>query len=367
MKLRVGERLRALREGAGVTQEKLREVIGVDHRQTIGQIENDERRVTLEELMKALDFFGVSMDRFTNPFIPLGKQEFSWRRSEADPEGLQQFEDRAREWIGAYQELGRELGEKGTPLRFSLDLTARSSFEEAADAGEAMAVELGLGDVPSKSLATAMQDKLGILVLMVDAIPGISGAASTLPDLNVALINRQEPEGRRNFDLAHELFHLLTWATMPPSWIDGEAANPGDAKRLNRIEQLAENFAAGILMPRYALDALGQPEGDLVEWTVAKAEYLGVSAPALKWRLVNTGICAEIRGIDDSEFRQKRTQPVTNTPALFSAKFAARISTGITKGLISVRKAASLTDLTIEALGDVFDEHGVARPSTMGG
>ena len=75
-----------------------------------------------------------------------------------------------------------------------------------------------------------MQQRMGILVLMVDALPGISGAASTLPDLDVALINRREPEGRRNFDLAHELFHLLTWKTMPPKWLDGEAANDAEAR-----------------------------------------------------------------------------------------------------------------------------------------
>ncbi len=61
-----------------------------------------------------------------------------------------------------------------------------------------------------------MERKLGIFVLMVDAIDGISGAACRLPELDVVLINRHEVAGRRNFDLAHELFHILTWDTMPP-------------------------------------------------------------------------------------------------------------------------------------------------------
>ena len=34
------------------------------------------------------------------------------------------------------------------------------------------------------------------------------------------LVNRHEPRGRRSFDLAHELFHVLTWDAMPPERIE---------------------------------------------------------------------------------------------------------------------------------------------------
>lgn len=370
MELRIGERLRQLRERSGVTQEKLREVMGFENRQTIGQIENGDRRVTIQELMKALDFFEMPLDQFTNPFIPMVKHEFSWRRTETDERELEKFQDDAREWIGAYQELGRALGETPSVLRSTLDLTPKSSFEECLAAGEAMAVQLGLGDQPAKSLAQAMQDRLGILVLMVDATPEISGAASRLPDLNVALVNRRESEGRRNFDLAHELFHLLTWKTMTPSWIDGEPFGMVDAARakdIKRIEQLADKFAAGILMPRYAIAKLGSPQGDIVAWVNAQAEHLGVSAPALKWQLVNFGILPELANIEDGKFRLANKASAVNYPPLFNEAFAIRIAQAITRGLISVRRAADLTKLTVEALGALFDRYNIVRPSTMGG
>jgi|JI8StandDraft_2_1071088.scaffolds.fasta_scaffold07991_7 Zn-dependent peptidase ImmA (M78 family)/DNA-binding XRE family transcriptional regulator len=370
MELRIGERLRQLRERCGVTQEKLREVMGFEHRQTIGQIENGDRRVTIEELMKALEFFEMSLDEFTNPFIPMVKHEFSWRRSETDEKTLMEFQDNAREWIGAYQELGRTLGETPSALRSTLDLTPKSSFEQCFAAGEAMAQQLGLGDQPAKALADVIQHRLGVLVLMVDATPGISGAASRLPDLNVALVNRRESEGRRNFDLAHELFHLLTWKTMTPSWIDGEPCSMVDAareKEIKRIEQLADKFAAGILMPRYAISKLGSPQGDIVAWVNAQADHLGVSAPALKWQLVNLGILPELASIDDSRFRQASKAGAASFPPLFNEGFATRIAQGINRGLISVRRAAGLTNLTIEALGALFDTYKIVRPSTMGG
>lgn len=47
-----------------------------------------------------------------------------------------------------------------------------------------------------------MERDLGILVLMVDAVPGVSGAACHLPELDAVLINRREVPGRRHYDLA---------------------------------------------------------------------------------------------------------------------------------------------------------------------
>ena len=89
-----------------------------------------------------------------------------------------------------------------------------------------------------------MEDALGILVLMVDLEAGISGAACRLPDLDAVLIPRREIAGRRHVDLAHELFHILTWEAMPPKHIE-EAVESGGG----RVEQLANIFAAAVLMP----------------------------------------------------------------------------------------------------------------------
>ena len=78
------------------------------------------------------------------------------------------------------------------------------------------------------------------LVLMVDAERDISGAACRLPELDAVLISRREFAGRRHFDLAHELFHILTWDAMPPEHSETARETGG-----NRVEQLANTFAAG--------------------------------------------------------------------------------------------------------------------------
>ena len=54
-------------------------------------------------------------------------------------------------------------------MRRALGLTRHSRFEDAMRAGERFADEFGLGAAPATRLSEAMERKLGILVLMVDA------------------------------------------------------------------------------------------------------------------------------------------------------------------------------------------------------
>jgi hypothetical protein len=84
-------------------------------------------------------------------------------------------------------------------------------------AGERFVAEFRLGDIPATRLAEVMEREFGILVLMVDAIDGVCGAACRLAELDVVLIDRHEVAGRRHFELAHALFRILTWDVMPPA------------------------------------------------------------------------------------------------------------------------------------------------------
>lgn len=368
---KIGTRLKALREARGLSQDALREVFGFKDRQTVSHIESGSRRLSAEELVKALAFFDVTLDHFTNPFLLPANAKFSWRQHSVAAAELERFQQRAGEWIGAYRELHFRSGKPLRALMPRLGLTHTSSFEEARVVGESVSGELDLGEVPGAKLAEVMEGRLGILVLMVDAIRGVSGAACTLPELNAVLINRHEPEGRRNFDLAHELFHLLTWQTMPPQWIDGEsdvaAGSNAQRKRVARIEQLANSFASGLLMPTSALDRLGQPHGDLVEWINAAAGQLRVSSSALKWCLVNSGRGPQhIASIPDDAFNKDGRGRLQETPTpLFSRTFIQTIALAIERGHLSSRRAAALTDLSVDALGELCDIYGIERPAEL--
>jgi Zn-dependent peptidase ImmA (M78 family) len=227
-------------------------------------------------------------------------------------------------------------------------------------AGERFACDFDLGPVPAERLAGVMEEKLGVLVLMVDAIDGVSGAACRLPDLDAVLINRHEVAGRRHFDLAHELFHVLTWDTMPPEHVEESTE-----RSRNRVEQLANNFASAVLMPASVLDRFPPPEGDIVAWLNATAEALVVTATALKWRLVALERLdlPQAKQIPDTALRNYgRDVAAGEPPPLFSRSFMEVIALAISEGQLSARRAADLLDVPMDDLVQLGAAHGVELP-----
>lgn len=358
----IGARIKALREQRGLSQDDLTRVFGFKDRQTVSAIETGERRVSAEELLLAVEKLGVSLDYFTDPFLLAGEGRFSWRQSGLRPERLAAYERQAGRWIAAFRRIAPEVGYEIPLLRHSLGgLTRHHRFEDAAAAGERFAAEFMLGDVPANALPHVIEERLGVLVLMVDAIEGISGAACRLPELDTVLINRHEVPGRRYFDLAHELFHILTWDAMTPEHVE-EATETGG----NRVEQLTNTFASAVLMPEAVLDRFGDwsmPGGDaLVTKLNTVADALLVTASALKWRLVGLGRIdrARVRAIPDAALRNNgRAVAAVDPPPLFSKPFVEVIARALDEGRISARRAADLLDLTIDDLSDLFQAHGV--------
>ena len=189
---RIGLRLRAARERSRLTQQQLADALGLKHRQIIASIEAGDRRLSARELIRAMQVIGVDLDYLTDPFLLVGEGQFSFRTTgTVEQRVLDQFEEQAGRWIALYRELSREAGDPPRWLGYKLNLRPHSSFEDAQAAGEAAADVWELGPRPADRLRSAMEDRLHILVLYVDTPPGISGAASRVPGLNCALVNRR--------------------------------------------------------------------------------------------------------------------------------------------------------------------------------
>jgi Zn-dependent peptidase ImmA (M78 family)/DNA-binding XRE family transcriptional regulator len=354
----IGTRIKALREDRKLSQDDLARIFGFKDRQTVSAIETGERKLSADELLTAVEKLGASLDYFTNPFILVGEGKFNWRQSGVGLPRLAAFERSAGRWIAAYRTLAPQVGRPIPLLRRMLGMTPRASFEEAAAAGERFAAEFKLGKVPAKDLAEIMQRELGVLVLMVDALEGVSGAACRLPALDTVLINRREPPGRRHFDLGHELFHILTWDTMPPEHVEESSEYSK-----SRVEQLANSFASALLMPASVLDRFGPWDRDLVRRLNDAANTLGVTATAMMWRLVSLG------RLDRTAPKQVPEVALRNNgrpasardplPPLFSKPFVEVIALAIEQGRLSARRAADLLDMKLEDLAELCEAHGV--------
>ena len=358
----MGARVKAKREALGFTQEAVARYLGFKDRQTLSAIETGERRISAEELVRFAEVLAVPLDYFTDPFLLAGEGAFSWRQSDVPTDRLNAYEHDAGRLIAFHRALGTELGQRPALIRPTLALTRASSFEAAEAAGERFAAECALGDVPSRRLAEVMERDLSILVLMVDAIRGVSGAACHLPELDAVLISRREVPGRRNYDTAHELFHVLTWDKMPPEHVE-DSERPGRG----RVEQLADNFAAAVLMPRAVLARFG-PWADLdgaalADRLNAAGEALGVTSSALRWRLVAIGALpkAVAAAIDPALLRNNGVRGrVDPKPPLFSRAFAERLAAAIDAGRISARRAAGVLGVDVDDIEAICAAHGVA-------
>lgn len=360
----VGMRVAAARKQAGMNQEVLSEALGFNDRQILSNIESGKRALSPEELLKIMEVTGQDLNFFTDPYRLVGEGSFSFRAHKADEEVITAFETQAGRWVALYRRLCRfneESKAAVAPYALSLKLDPDSTYEEADAAAEWLHREWNLGDTPAWTLAEAAEKKLRVLVLFVDAPDAISGAACRLKDLDTILVNRRDNPGRRNFDFAHELFHILTWDRMPPERVDSEHPT---ARKAKRIEQLANKFASRLLLPRNELRTRWEA-GDSdtpIELRLKKlAEHFGTSSQALYWRLVNDGLLEKDAVVDYQELPEPDWSLV-KPPRAYSFAFMDILAKALRAGNISARKAANVVDVTLEELGLLFDEHGLMRP-----
>src|SRR5258708_4267264 len=341
----IGKRLRIAREKASTTQEALAAALGFNDRQTISAIEVGERKVTPEELIKAADFLRESLNFFTDPYVVAERHEFSYRATTVDGQILDEFGNRAARLTSAQRRFRSLLGETASPVHSQLpDLTKSTPFNVAALHGERTAAAWGLGPIPAQRLRDIAEEKLGISILFVDGNIGVSGAACRLDDGDVILINRNESEGRRNFDIGHEIFHLLTWQAMPPETLDYE---PEDgARKKPRSEQLADSYSGGLLMPATAITErwAKRENQDFANWLRQHSAELLVSPVALYWRLVNLGLITKEAYSLPTAPKAKPAGRRGEMPRLYSRAFVTRLHQVLDLGHLSVLRAIEVLD-----------------------
>ncbi len=361
----IGYRVKAARDQKGWTQDQLTQGLGLNDRQSISDIENGKRALKPDELLALSDLLDRDIEYFIDPFAVAGEAQFSWRAaSEVSEDSLNAFELKAGLWIGLLRWLREQQSSETSPLKRALRLSMQSSYEDAQICAERLAVELDLGVIPVESLIDKIERELDIPVLFVDTVEvangkTISGATCHLEALGVILVNRNETEARRYFDLAHELFHALTWDAMKPDHRESNSIE--DRHKGKRIEQLADNFASALLMPRASLDKLiDTNRTNDIAHLCEVAALLRVSPVALAWRLVNlqrisVDTCEQLKKV-------KQRLSVSGPPKIFSTTFVQMLHEALENGRLSARKAARATGLGLSGLTELFAQYDLAAP-----
>ncbi len=353
----IGRRIQLAREECGLSQADLASRLAIASHQSISELEKGNRRLQPQELVKLAEVLDKDTDYFVDPFSLVGEAQYSWRRSRGTEDGTE-FEARADRLVGLLRWLRLQDEEALEPLKSTLRLSECSTFDDAERTGERLADTLKLGPVPADRLLEKVQSELDVPVLYVDMNDrSISGATVHLGDFSCILINRAESLGRRNFDLAHEVFHALTWDAMRPELFEINTLGEHGTGKKARIEQLADKFASALLMPRKLLEVkFRRAESGNVEQLRALATYFGVSTPALAFRLL------ALQWIDRRTCDELKAKPAEEAskepPKLFSARFAELLALAFHDGRLSPRKAAKLLGLNLASLDAMLEQWG---------
>lgn len=358
----IAKRFKVARENASATQDALAAALGLKDRQSVSAIELGERKVTPEELVKAAGFFGLPVDFFTDPYLVTDRNAFSFRATSMDGPALDRFKAQAERLISAQRRFRSHLKEVSGLTHMQLrDVTKTTPLRNAAEQGEQTAAAWGLGAIPAQRLREVAEQKLDLSILFVDADTSISGAACHLEDGDVVLINRNECEGRRNFDIGHEVFHILTWHEMPPEAF--ELAEQNFTQKRSRVEMLANSFASGLLMPTASVKARwGHGTDNLGAWLSRHAAEMLVSPDALYWRMVNLNLISK----DETPMPVIKAKPASpvgrERPQLYNRGFVQRLHAVMDQGYLTSLRAADVLDCSLEELIQVFRSYQMEPP-----
>lgn len=358
----LANRIRASRERLRMTQDQLAAKSGVGSHQTISQIETGEREIKAWELAKLATVLCIDFNALISASGNLTERhpKLLWR--ERPDDGAEQREACFLERCRQFRQLELATGLADIPkLPQATDVKlADMTFSDVERLSQETAKSLALGAKPATSLIRVLEETYKVKIWYED-LQDRGAAACVLGDFGPAmLINRTDAPWRRNFSAAHELFHLITWSTMP------EESDPESWKR---IEKFANAFAANLLLPSDVL---------LVEFNerivrnkillsdlVQLAREFDVSTEALIWRLVGLRQFAKQQAAEilkDSEFRvadRSTMQEHWWEPPHFPERFVRLGFLAYQKAQLSRSRLAQYLDTSLVDLEHRLAEYGL--------
>lgn len=353
----IGARIKAARQRMRWSQKKLAEALEWNSSQIVSNVEAGERELKAWELAKIARALNTTFDALLNPTTHR-QVVVLWRAKPNDEERAGEIEARFVQRCSRYAQLEKwcELPAPNElkPLSVaSLDVPIFRVQKEAEVVRDAMK----LGGRPACTLEKTLEEDYGVKIFYEDL--GSSGSALCARNEFGAglLLNASEAPWRRNYSLAHELFHLMT----PSQW-DGK-----------RCEQLADAFASALLLPQESLASSMQERTSArkvkLESLVEIACEYGVSVDALCWRLVNLNILkregvlnllkpgSELRSIDRFS---RREETISEPQAGLPERYVRLAHLAYAKGKIGRSKLAEYLEISAYELAEYLNSHSEA-------
>lgn len=361
----LGRRIKDERERRNLSQQKLAELAGISHRQSIGKIEDGERKLQATELYGISKALGVSpevlLTNSTSPTMP----QYLWRKVHSDVKA--EWEGRFSGHIANFNFVENVLlltDVQSLELPHKVIDVMALQYNDVYSLAEQIREQLALGAFPSRNLEIALEEKYGVRIFYVD-LHDQGSAATSRTMAPTIFLNRHEAPWRRTFSLAHELFHLITWTD------DIAIRAEKDSDFHEKNEKLAEAFAAGLLMPSEVLTSELKKtlkDGHLTYTDlIALSRTFGVSTAALLYRLANLRFISfdlAKKIMNDHSFKEIDKQDQNerwHTPASLSEKFIKLAYQAYQASKLSKARLAEMLEIPLIDVENLLADRGLVE------
>ena len=277
----LNHKIKEARESLKLSQDavSVQTQIGVS---SLSEFENGKREPRLSQLAALARVYKKPITFFLEDETP-SQETVLWR--ERPSQNAEAIEHDFLELCRRYSNLERWCNDVIAPELPNVNQSQSSfSFLRAEEVAQKVRKELNLGDRPSFSLLQVLEDKCGVKIFHQMIEP--SGTAASVKSARYGwaiLLNSKNSQARRNFDLAHELFHLLTWEVFGHN-LEGQSGLPNAEE-----ESFANAFASYLLMPDEEMRSAVEKRKRDSKLSLAAigeiAHQFQVSAEAAVWRV----------------------------------------------------------------------------------
>lgn len=243
--MNIGERLRKAREAIGYTQPVAagKSGIGVS---SISEFETGKREPSFSQLSRLTEVYKKSIDFFLTDTVPPEAVPL-WRDPPTSDEERKETEAKFRQLCEQYHRLEVCCVEVKRPRLPAADVARPEelTYRHVESFARKVREQFALGDTPGPCLKTRLEETYYLKIFYLD-FPG--SAISSVSEVfgPAVLLNRRNKPWRRTYDLAHEVFHLLTWPLF-------RTRNDGTHIPSTNEESLANKFASVLLIPEESL------------------------------------------------------------------------------------------------------------------
>ncbi|MFA6435017.1 MAG: XRE family transcriptional regulator [Elusimicrobiales bacterium] len=339
--MNIATRLKAVRAAFGLTLSDVSKQtdIGIS---SLSDFENGKREPMLGQLKKLSGLYQKPVSFFLET-AAIKDPCILWRNKPSAPKSVQ-LEAEFVKFCTQYQNL--EVWTKSAKVNSFKNLFAAvfpNDYAEVKQLAHVICKGMELGARPGASLFRVLEEVYGVKIFHISLGGDASSACIYTEEYGPAImLNSDSAQWRRNFDLAHELFHLVTWNVRTKTEL------------MEKEEKFANHFAGVLLMPeqeiREIIDLSLKNDSLLYNDLDTIARQFDVSLDALLWRihqLYNTPQEATIKWIEETKLYSQLPLRRSEKPEKLPSRYKSLAFAALKEGEISTRQFANYMDMNI--------------------